>query len=109
MTLILTPPPSPTALPRQRRLRRCIAALDGLFGFVDHGGIRSGTVCRIKIKMAWLSLGVCGRGHYTIFLELAERVAPATEVTTPWKEMIDAEATIISTQPPGPRMHRGIA
>ena len=80
-----------------------------MFGFVGHGGIRSGTVCCIKIKMAWVPLAVFGRGHYTIFLELAERVAPATEVTTRWKEMIEAEATIILTQPPGPRMHRGIA
>ena len=76
---------------------------------MDHGGIRSGTDCRIKIKMVWVPLAVSGRGHYTIFLELAERVAPVTEVTARWKEMIDAEATIISTQPPGPRMHRGIA
>jgi len=55
MTLILPPRPP---LPRQRRLRRRIAALVAWFGFVDHGGIRSGTVGRIKIKMAWVPRGI---------------------------------------------------
>jgi tRNA 2-(methylsulfanyl)-N6-isopentenyladenosine37 hydroxylase len=46
-------------------------------------------------------------GHYTIFLRLAEDILPAKEVQARWEHMIEAEARIISIQPPGPRIHSG--
>lgn len=48
-------------------------------------------------------------GHYLTFLELAEQIHRPQEVRRRWNEMLDAEATIIASQSPGPRMHSGIA
>lgn len=49
------------------------------------------------------------RGHYLVFLQLAEQVGSAPEVRDRWDEMLDAEAEVIAAQPPGPRMHSGVA
>jgi tRNA-(ms[2]io[6]A)-hydroxylase len=46
-------------------------------------------------------------GHYRVFLQLAERVAPPREVEARWREMLQVEAETIAAQPPGPRMHSG--
>lgn len=54
-------------------------------------------------------LAISERGHHAVFLELACHVTPAAEVTDRWAEMLAAEAKIISTQPPGPRMHSGVS
>jgi len=47
-------------------------------------------------------------GHYTVFLRLAEGIIPAREVQIRWEQMVEAEARIISVQPPGPRIHSGM-
>jgi tRNA-(ms[2]io[6]A)-hydroxylase len=47
-------------------------------------------------------------GHYRSFLQLAEQVQNADEVAARWTQMLQAEATIIVNQPPGPRMHSGL-
>lgn len=47
-------------------------------------------------------------GHYRTFIGLAEQVQNAPAVANRWDEMLDAEATIIRLQPPGPRMHSGL-
>jgi tRNA-(ms[2]io[6]A)-hydroxylase len=48
------------------------------------------------------------RGHYRVFIHLAEQIRPETEVHHRWDETLDAEAEIIARQPTGPRMHSGI-
>jgi tRNA-(ms[2]io[6]A)-hydroxylase len=46
-------------------------------------------------------------GHYAVFLRLAEDIIPEGEVHKRWEQMLEAEAQIISMQPPGPRIHSG--
>jgi tRNA-(ms[2]io[6]A)-hydroxylase len=48
-------------------------------------------------------------GHYAVFLRLAEDIITAKEVSARWEEMVQAEAGIIDLQPPGPRIHSGVA
>ncbi|MFN0104164.1 MAG: tRNA-(ms[2]io[6]A)-hydroxylase [Bryobacteraceae bacterium] len=47
-------------------------------------------------------------GHYKVFLKLANKTAPADEVTARWEQMLDHEARILSEQPPGSRIHSGV-
>jgi tRNA-(ms[2]io[6]A)-hydroxylase len=53
-------------------------------------------------------LGSSERGHFTIFLRLAALAVPQSEVDSRWHEMLNAEAEILSAQPPGPRIHSGL-
>jgi tRNA-(ms[2]io[6]A)-hydroxylase len=48
-------------------------------------------------------------GHYRTFIQLAEQIQDQEEVEKRWEEMLKAEAKIIAGQPPGPRMHSGVA
>ena len=48
-------------------------------------------------------------GHYQVFLQMAEQLDGRDTVTQRWDTMLDAEATIIQAQPPGPRIHSGLA
>ena len=48
-------------------------------------------------------------GHYTAFLTLATDIVPKATIDTRWDWMLNQEARIIETQPPGPRMHSGVA
>jgi tRNA-(ms[2]io[6]A)-hydroxylase len=47
-------------------------------------------------------------GHYRLFVEMAKKVAPAKEVEKRWDQLLESEARIIQTQPPGPRIHSGL-
>ena len=47
-------------------------------------------------------------GHYKIFLKLARRFTKKADVEGRWREMLEAEARILSEQPPGPRIHSGL-
>ncbi len=47
-------------------------------------------------------------GHYKVFLRLASKIAGKRATDARWQEMLDAEATILSVQPPGPRIHSGL-
>jgi tRNA-(ms[2]io[6]A)-hydroxylase len=53
-------------------------------------------------------LGASERGHFTVFLRLAEFAVPRAEVDGRWEEMLDAEAAILAAQPAGPRIHSGL-
>ena len=46
-------------------------------------------------------------GHYRLFVEMARKVAPSTEVEGRWEQLLEAESKIIQLQPPGPRIHSG--
>jgi tRNA-(ms[2]io[6]A)-hydroxylase len=49
-------------------------------------------------------------GHFLTFRELAEHVPLSQrEIATRWNALLDAEAEIIATQPPGPRVLSGVA
>ena len=47
-------------------------------------------------------------GHYQQFIGLARQLPGIRGVKTRWHEMLDAEAEIIVSQPPGPTMHSGM-
>ena len=45
--------------------------------------------------------------RHICFLKLAGRFTKASTVETRWREMLEAEASILAAQPPGPRIHSG--
>jgi tRNA-(ms[2]io[6]A)-hydroxylase len=67
-------------------------------------------VCKDDAELAKLYRGLWAseHGHYRTFIQLAEQIQPEKLVAKRWDEMLDAEAAIIATQPPGPRMHSGV-
>lgn len=48
------------------------------------------------------------RGHYQVFIEFARQLAGSVDSDRRWDQMLDSEATILDSQPPGPRMHSGV-
>jgi tRNA-(ms[2]io[6]A)-hydroxylase len=52
-------------------------------------------------------LGTSELGHFRVFLHLAEQVVPRRESETRWEQMLQSEAEILASQPPGPRIHSG--
>jgi tRNA-(ms[2]io[6]A)-hydroxylase len=56
-----------------------------------------------------LYAGLCEseRGHFHVFIELADMVPGAQAVAGRWAQMLDAEAAILKEQAPGARMHSG--
>ncbi len=60
-----------------------------------------------ELRKLYRGLWASEHGHYRTFIQLAEQLLPANVVQKRWSEMLDAEAEIIQTQPPGPRMHSG--
>lgn len=62
-----------------------------------------------ELKKLYRALWASEHGHYLSFIQLTEQVLPEKAVAKRWGEMLDAEAKIIQSQPPGPRMHSGAA
>jgi tRNA-(ms[2]io[6]A)-hydroxylase len=62
-----------------------------------------------ELTKLYRGLWASEHGHYRSFLGLAEQVQDKDAVAMRWDQMLDAEARIIATQPPGPRMHSGEA
>lgn len=58
-----------------------------------------------ELKKLYENLWASEHGHYLTFIQLAERIQPEKVVKKRWGEMLDAEAKIIRSQTPGPRMH----
>jgi tRNA 2-(methylsulfanyl)-N6-isopentenyladenosine37 hydroxylase len=48
------------------------------------------------------------RGHYRSFLNLARKFTRQAELDARWEEMLASEASILSAQEPGPRVHSGV-
>lgn len=46
-------------------------------------------------------------GHYRVFLKLSRQVAKPAVADARWREMLEAEARILSQQEVGPRIHSG--
>lgn len=61
------------------------------------------------LKKLYRGLWASEHGHYRMFLQLAEAVQSKVKVERRWLQMLDAEAKIIQSQSPGPRMHSGLA
>jgi tRNA-(ms[2]io[6]A)-hydroxylase len=47
-------------------------------------------------------------GHYKVFLELARKIVKPKLVEERWQQMLAAEAQILASQSPGPRIHSGV-
>jgi tRNA-(ms[2]io[6]A)-hydroxylase len=61
-----------------------------------------------ELRKLYKGLWASEHGHYLSFLQLAEQLLPAAQLAARWKHMLEREAAIIQSQPPGPRMHSGI-
>lgn len=62
-----------------------------------------------ELAKLYRGLWASEHGHYRTFIQLAERILPEKVVARRWGEMLDAEARIIQSQSPGPRMHSGLS
>ena len=60
-----------------------------------------------ELQKLYRGLWASEHGHYLSFIQLAEQVLPTPAVEKRWNQMLDAEARIIQSQPPGPRMPSG--
>src|SRR5436190_24329114 len=61
-----------------------------------------------ELKKLYQNLWASEHGHYRTFIQLAEQILPEEIVAKRWNEMLDAEARLIESQSPGPRMHSGL-
>lgn len=62
-----------------------------------------------ELSTFYRSLVASEFGHYKVFVKLAGSIANEDEVQARWQHFLDAEARILAEQPPGPRIHSGIA
>lgn len=60
-----------------------------------------------ELAKLYRGLWASEHGHYRTFLQLAEQIDSHESVERRWDQMLDAEARIIQSQEPGPRMHSG--
>jgi tRNA-(ms[2]io[6]A)-hydroxylase len=60
-----------------------------------------------ELAALYRSLLSSEKGHFTVFLGLAERIAEPAAVASRWRRFLEVEADAISRQTPGPRMHSG--
>ena len=61
-----------------------------------------------ELRKLYRGLWASEHGHYRTFIQLAEGIDTADNVARRWDEMLDAEARIVESQVPGPRMHSGV-
>ena len=61
-----------------------------------------------ELRKLYRALWASEHGHYLSFIQLAEQLLPSDQVQRRWGEMLDLEADVIRSQPPGPRMHSGL-
>ena len=61
-----------------------------------------------ELRKLYRALWASEHGHYLSFLQLAEQLLTKAEISKRWSQMLEAEAKIIQSQPPGPRMHSGV-
>jgi len=62
-----------------------------------------------QLKELYGSLYESEAGHYKVFITLARQVNAGAPVESRWREILEIESRIIQDQPPGPRMHSGLA
>ena len=62
-----------------------------------------------ELRKLYRGLWASEHGHYRTFVQLAEEIEDADKVSERWDEMLIAEARIMESQAPGPRMHSGVS
>ncbi len=62
-----------------------------------------------ELARLYANLYTSEAGHYEIFIGLARELPHIRLVDQRWEQMLDAEAEIIASQPPGPSMHSGLS
>jgi tRNA-(ms[2]io[6]A)-hydroxylase len=62
-----------------------------------------------ELSRFYQRLGASERGHFNVFLRLANLVVSSGDVEARWSEYLADEAEILAAQPPGPFMHSGVA
>jgi tRNA isopentenyl-2-thiomethyl-A-37 hydroxylase MiaE len=62
-----------------------------------------------ELARLYRGLWTSEHGHYRTFNGLAEQIQERGMVEKRWEQMFEAEAKIMERQPPGARMHSGIA
>ncbi|MBW3619106.1 MAG: hypothetical protein KY461_02585 [Actinobacteria bacterium] len=72
----------------------------------ERSGLLAGAAA--DVSPLYADLEASERGHYRLFLRLAELVADADVVSRRWDELLDVEAAVAAAQAPGPRMHAGV-
>jgi tRNA 2-(methylsulfanyl)-N6-isopentenyladenosine37 hydroxylase len=60
-----------------------------------------------ELAKLYQGLWASEHGHYRTFIQLAEQILPENVVANRWGQMLEAEASLIRVQTPGPRMHSG--
>ncbi len=61
-----------------------------------------------ELAKLYHALWASEHGHYRTFLQLAEQIQNEDAVSKRWDQMLDEEARIVESQPPGARMHSGM-
>lgn len=75
------------------------------FKLLGHAIASTGPNGDKELAKLYKGLWASEHGHYLTFIQLAEQILPQKVVAKRWNEMLDLEAKIIQSQPPGPRMH----
>jgi tRNA-(ms[2]io[6]A)-hydroxylase len=60
-----------------------------------------------ELAVLYKSLLASEKGHFTVFLGLAERIEEKTVLSSRWRHFLEVEDEAMSRQVPGPRMHSG--
>lgn len=60
-----------------------------------------------ELRRLYRGLLASERGHFRIFLDLARELPGAGDVQRRWEVLLEEEASILETLPPGPQMHAG--
>ncbi|HJT23389.1 MAG TPA: tRNA isopentenyl-2-thiomethyl-A-37 hydroxylase MiaE [bacterium] len=63
----------------------------------------------VELSKFYAGLIKSENGHYRLFVDMAKKVLQAREVEKRWEDLLAEEAKIIQAQPPGPRIHSGVA
>ncbi|MEX2672479.1 MAG: tRNA isopentenyl-2-thiomethyl-A-37 hydroxylase MiaE [Phycisphaeraceae bacterium] len=62
-----------------------------------------------ELAKLYRALWASEHGHYRVFVQLAEPLGTPLQIEQRWREMLEAEGTLITQQPPGARMHSWFA
>ncbi len=63
----------------------------------------------LELSKFYAGLVASENGHYQLFVDMAKKVLSAGLVEKRWKELLKAECEMIQSQPPGARIHSGVA
>jgi tRNA-(ms[2]io[6]A)-hydroxylase len=70
--------------------------------------VLASTSADVELASFYRALYSSELGHYKVFLNLARKFTAQPALDARWLQMLAAEATILSQQEPGPRIHSGL-